>query len=96
MFEIEKLAALARLHIDESEKEALTEQLADMVEFAQKLSAVAGEELPEQLEDALSLDELREDEPQPSLPREELLALAPLQLNGYYYVPKVVKQEEAE
>ena len=96
MFDIEKLAALARLHINESEKDALTEQLADMVRFAHTLSEVASENAPEQWEDALSLEQLREDEPQPSLPREDLLALAPQQLNGCYYVPKVVKQEDAE
>ena len=96
MFDIEKLAALARLHINESEKDALTEQLADMVRFAHTLSDVVREDAVEPMEDTLSLEDLREDEPQPSLPREELLALAPQQLNGYYYVPKVVKQEDAE
>ena len=83
------VAALARLEIPEDEVDAVRDQLAAILEAVGKVSELdlAG---VEPMTHPLDLvNEWAEDEPRPSLPRDEALANAPDPSEGSFRVPAV-------
>lgn len=83
---VEKIAQLARLKINEEEKEIFARQLADILQYAQRLN-----ELPTHGVKPLShvlpvRNVFREDTVRPSLPREEVLGE-----EEYFRVPQVLE-----
>ncbi len=88
--ELLKLAALARLRLDESEIERFQHDFAEMLEYVKQLEDIdtSGVENSETI--LLSGNVLREDENSPSLPVEEALKNAPERTGDYFKVPRVV------
>jgi aspartyl-tRNA(Asn)/glutamyl-tRNA(Gln) amidotransferase subunit C len=83
------VAALARLEIPEDEVDAVRDQLGAILEAVGKVSELdlAG---VEPMTHPLDLvNEWAEDEPRPSLPRDEALANAPDPSEGSFRVPAV-------
>ena len=83
------VAALARLEIPEDEVDAVRDQLGAILEAVGKVSELdlAG---VEPMTHPLDLvNKWAEDEPRPSLPREEALANAPDPSEGSFRVPAV-------
>ncbi len=88
--EIERIAKLAHIELSAEETAAMAVELGQIVEFVEQLQAVDvdGVEPTDQVTGLV--DVWREDEVRPSMPREELLANAPEQKNGYIVVKRVL------
>lgn len=89
--EVLKIAQTASLSLTDDEIVAFTQDLDKMVGFAKQL-----EELDTEGVDPIKSDDgiynvLRKDEIKPSMAKEELLANAPEQKNGYFFVPQIVE-----
>ena len=84
-----KLAALARLRLDESEIAPFQKNIAEMLDYVQTLEQVDTTAV-DLAEAADQPNVLREDIVQPSLPVEEALKNAPERVDNYFKVPKVV------
>ena len=86
--DIEHVAKLAKLRIDDRQKEAFTAQMEAMLDLVGSLPAIE--------EDAKELDDtnpmrLREDVVLPSFSREDILKNAPSAQAGCFIVPKVIE-----
>lgn len=83
------VAALARLEIPEAEVEAVREQLGAILEAVGKVSELDLADVPPMTHPLDLANAWAEDEPRPSLPREEALANAPDPADGSFRVPAV-------
>ena len=82
-----QMARLSKLYINENELDQLTEDMNQIIAFADTVSAAASEGCDFDNINHLS-NVLREDEVQPSYPREEILQNAESQDDGYFLVKK--------
>jgi len=88
--EVERIAKLARIGLKPSQITAMAAELSRIVEFVEQLQQVdiTGVKPTDQvtgLEDVM-----RKDVVTPSMPREQLLANAPAQKDGYIVVKRVL------
>lgn len=84
--EIENIALLAKLYLPEEEIEGLTEEMNQIIAFADTISAAG--ETDEAFDQIHPLENvLREDEVIPSYPQEEILANASGGEDGFFFVP---------
>lgn len=88
--ELLKLAALARLQLDEAEIERFQKDIAEMLAYVKTLEEIDTSGIEPQLQALISGNVLREDVVQPSLPVDEALKNAPDRIDNYLKVPKVV------
>lgn len=91
--DIDHVAKLARLALTDEEKERLREQLGLIIEYAAKVGEVAAEDVPPTAYAIARANVYRDDVPEPSLPRTEVLANAPDQQDGRFKVPRIVEIE---
>ena len=89
--EVERVANLARLRFDEVEMERFTHQLNAILAYIDKLNELdtSGVEPTYHVLDLVNV--FREDEIQPSLPKEAALANAPEQADSFFKVPRIVE-----
>ena len=88
--EVEHVAQLARLNLTEEEKVKFADQLSTILNYADTLKAIPTEGI-EPLTHILPIcNVFREDQPKPSMDREEILANAPLAEDFQYKVPKIM------
>lgn len=88
--EVEHVALLARLSLTEEEKKTFTGQLSSILDYADTLKLLNTEGI-EPLTHILPMNNVfRADEIKPSIPRDEMLANAPLTEEGQYKVPKII------
>lgn len=85
------LADLARLSLDDDEREAFTRQLAAIVAHIDRLQAVDVEGLPPYRARVPEVAPLRDDLATAPAAREDLLAGAPLVADGLVVVPRFVE-----
>ncbi len=88
--ELLKLAALARLRLDESEVARFQNDIAEMLEYVKTLDEVQTIGVEPSLQTAVTGNVFRDDIVQPSLPVEEALKNAPERIENFIKVPKVV------
>jgi aspartyl-tRNA(Asn)/glutamyl-tRNA(Gln) amidotransferase subunit C len=92
--EVEHIAALARLELSAEEKERYRAQLSDILEYAARLQALDAAGLAaagdDEMASGVAEPDLRPDEPQPPLERENLLRTAPDPQAGQFRVPPVL------
>lgn len=88
--ELLKLAALARLRLDEAEIGKFQHDIAEMLEYVKTLQQVDTSGIEPVSSAPESGNVLREDLVKPSLPVEEALKNAPDRVDNYLKVPKVV------
>jgi aspartyl-tRNA(Asn)/glutamyl-tRNA(Gln) amidotransferase subunit C len=88
--DVAKVAKLARLSLSNEELDMFTEQLGQILEHANDIAAL-------QLEDVVAtahpfglINVVREDLIEPSLSRDELLAMAPDSQDGRFAVPRIM------
>ena len=89
--EVEKIAHLARLDIDEPLKEALSHQLSHILDYIDKLKDVDVEGVKPVSGAAFMNNVLREDVHHTSPGPDVTLANAPERDEDFYLVPRVVK-----
>ena len=83
------VAKLARLEIPETEIEQVQEQLGAILEAVGKVAELDLTGVEPTSHPLDLVNELAEDEPRPSLPREDALANAPDPADGAFRVPAV-------
>lgn len=85
--EILEIATLSKLYVPEENLEQLTKDMADILAFADTISATGtGGEEPKDTPERYNV--FREDQVVPSYPREEILQNAQGGENGYFPVKK--------
>lgn len=88
---IEHVANLARLKLTEQEKEKLTSEMGNILDYVDKLNELDTSKV-EPTNHVLPIKNVfREDEVRESFNREKILANAPSSEDGCFKVPKVVE-----
>ena len=91
---VERVAHLARLELDEDERENFTNQLSDILDHAEKLNELDTEDV-EPMAHATDVNNvLRSDDVKESLEQEEAVANAPDEEEGMFKVPQIVSNDE--
>ena len=89
---IDKLAHLARLKFEASEKEEIKNDLQKMISFVEKLNELDTTAVEPLLHMTDEINVLREDEVKGSISRDEALKNAPMHDEQFFKVPKVIKK----
>lgn len=89
--EVENIARLARLKMDDEQRQALCGQLSDILGYMDKLAHVDVKGVAPASGAAFMHNVLREDVPHASPGPRVTLANAPEKDDDYYLVPRVVK-----
>jgi aspartyl-tRNA(Asn)/glutamyl-tRNA(Gln) amidotransferase subunit C len=89
--EVEHVALLGRLELDEQEIDRFTQQLNSVLEYFEQLRKIETEGVPPTSHVIPLTNVMRGDEPAPSLPVEDILANAPSRIAETFRVPKVVE-----
>lgn len=88
--EIEHIATLVRLSLTEAEKYLFGVQLSSILDYMDKLNELDTKDV-EPTSHVLSLNNvMREDKPQDSIPREDILFNAPDRTEKFFRVPKFI------
>ncbi|MCF8091089.1 MAG: Asp-tRNA(Asn)/Glu-tRNA(Gln) amidotransferase subunit GatC [Desulfotignum sp.] len=88
--EVENIAHLARLEIDDQSKQSICEQLSSILDYMDKLAHVDVTGVKPASGAAFMHNVLREDVPHPAPGPDVTLANAPQKDADYYLVPRVV------
>jgi aspartyl-tRNA(Asn)/glutamyl-tRNA(Gln) amidotransferase subunit C len=89
--DIEHVARLARLELTDEEKIRLKLQLGLILEHAAKVGEVATTDVPPTAYAIPRSNVFRDDEPEPSLPREAAMQNAPAEESDRFKVPKIAE-----
>jgi aspartyl-tRNA(Asn)/glutamyl-tRNA(Gln) amidotransferase subunit C len=84
------VAHLARLDVSDDELDLYTEQLAAVLEHARDVEALDTSGVPPTAHPLPISNVLRDDEVEPSLDRDEVLAQAPSVEDGRFKVPRIL------
>lgn len=92
--DVQKIAKLARLEFKESEVDAYTTDLNNVLGYIDQLKEadVTGVEPLENINETVELNDFRKDEFIATTSRDEALKNAPKAADGYFLVPKVIEQ----
>jgi aspartyl-tRNA(Asn)/glutamyl-tRNA(Gln) amidotransferase subunit C len=88
--DVTHVARLARLELSSEELDRFTEQLAAVLDHAADVAALDTDGVPETAHPLPLVNVLRNDEPQPSLDRDEVLRQAPDAEDGRFRVPRIL------
>jgi aspartyl-tRNA(Asn)/glutamyl-tRNA(Gln) amidotransferase subunit C len=91
--EVEHVAILARLALTADEIDALTTELAAILDHAAQVSALDTAGVPPTAHPLPMVNVFRADVTRPGLPRDEVLAAAPETENGRFRVPRILGEE---
>jgi aspartyl-tRNA(Asn)/glutamyl-tRNA(Gln) amidotransferase subunit C len=89
------VAALARLELSEDEIARLTEQLSDILAAVGKVSELDLSDVPPTSHPLAVVNVFRPDEPQPSLPLDDVFANAPDRDGDHFRAPPTGPGEES-
>ncbi len=89
---VDKLATLARLKFDKSEKETIKNDLQKMIQFVEKLNELDTTGVEPLLHMGSNVNVLRADEVKGSITREAGLQNATMHDEHFFKVPKVIKK----
>ena len=88
--DVARIARLARLELAPEEQDLFTKQLADILAYARHVQEVDTTGVPPTAHALITAIPMRDDEPQPSMPRDEAQAAAPNAAAGLFKVPRVI------
>ena len=91
--DVEHVAQLARLALAEDEIVSLTEELGAIVEYAAQMSALDTNDVPPTAHPLPVVNVFRPDVARPGLPRDEVLAAAPVAQENRFRVPRILGEE---
>lgn len=89
--DVQAVAALAKLHIDEEEIQSVKSELESIVGFARKLEEIDTDGVDVTAHIVPMHNVLREDVAENNYDRDELLKNAPTGADGYMTVPKTLE-----
>lgn len=89
--DIDHVAKLARVELDEDERERMRSQLAVILEHAAKVGEVAADDVPPTATPIPQVNVLRDDDVEPSLSHEAALANAPRSSDARFLVPRIAE-----
>ena len=90
---VDKLANLARLHFDETQKEDIKNDLQRMIKFVEKLNELDTRGVEPLLHVSENINVLREDKVEGSISTAEGLKNAAVHDEQFFKVPKVIKKQ---
>lgn len=88
--EVEHVCLLARLNLEENEKEEFTHQLNNILNYVAKINELNTENIPPTSHPLALTNVMREDDVQNSLSVADVLANAPDEEKNQFKVPKVI------
>lgn len=88
--EVEHVASLSRLELSPEEKKQYTETLNAILEYMEMLNRVDTSEVQPTTHVLPLKNVFREDELQDSMPKDLVLANAPVKENGCFKVPRII------
>lgn len=91
--EVRHVASLARLALSDAEVTDLAPQLSAILDYAEQVGEVAAEDVPATTHPFALTNVTRPDDPRPSMPREDVLAMAPQVEQDRFGVPRIVAEE---
>ena len=89
--EVEYVAKLARLQLNDQEKEVFTQQLDSILEYMEKLNELDTENVSPTFHVLPLNNVMREDEVKDSQLQKDMLANAPERDDNFFVVPKVIE-----
>lgn len=89
--DVEKIAYLARLRIDQSEVVEVTERISNILAMIDEMQSVDTDDVEPMAHPFDAVQRLRPDTVTESNQRERLQQLAPATSDGLYLVPKVIE-----
>jgi aspartyl-tRNA(Asn)/glutamyl-tRNA(Gln) amidotransferase subunit C len=81
------VARLSRLRLTDAELDRMAEELSDVLEHVDRIAELDLDDVPPTTHVVPLENVLREDEPRPSWPREQILDPAPDPIDGAFRVP---------
>lgn len=87
--DVEHVAKLARLELSEEEKEKFTKQLGDILKYVEQMNEVDTTGVKPMAHAFGFVNVMREDKVVHEQTKEELMANAPEEENGFFKVPKI-------
>ena len=88
--EVEHIAKLARLELDEAEKGTFARQLSAILTYMDELKTLDTSGVEPTATGPVKENVFRDDEVRPSLPQEKALMNAPDQAEGFFRVPRIL------
>lgn len=88
--EVEHVAILARLELTEEEKEKYTQKFSNILDYFNQLNEVNTENIEPMTQAIPMKNVMREDKVKLPYTRDEIIANAPLEENGFLKVPKII------
>jgi len=90
--DVEHVAELARLSLDEREKALFVDQLGQILAYAEELAKVPTDGVEPTAHAVPLRNVFRRDEVKPSLPRDLVFANAPIEQDGHFKVPRILEE----
>lgn len=87
---VDHIAHLARLKFEGEAKEAITQDMENIINFMEKLSEVNTDDVEPLIFMSNEINVLRDDVPQTTITHEEALKNAPKKDSDYFRIPKVL------
>ncbi len=87
--DVEHVAKLARLELNEEEKEKFSKQLGDILKYVEQMNEVDTTGVEPMSHAIPMVNVMREDVVVSENTKEELMANAPLKEDGFFRVPKI-------
>ena len=87
--DVEHVAKLARLELTEEEKELYTKQLGDVLKYVDQMNEVDTSDIKPMTQVIDFYNVMREDKVVQEIGKEDLMANAPEEENGFFKVPKI-------
>jgi aspartyl-tRNA(Asn)/glutamyl-tRNA(Gln) amidotransferase subunit C len=89
--DVEHVARLARLSLSEEERARIREQLGAILRYIDKLTELAVEEVEPTAHAVPLVNVMRDDQAEPSLDRDAMMANAPDRAGEFFRVPRIIE-----
>jgi aspartyl-tRNA(Asn)/glutamyl-tRNA(Gln) amidotransferase subunit C len=89
--DVEHVARLARLALDDAEKTRMAEQLGRILAYVDKLRQLDVDGVEPTSHAVPMINVMRDDEVEPSLERERMMANAPERVGEFFRVPRIIE-----
>ncbi len=90
---VDHVARLARLALSEAERDRMSQELAKILEHAERIQALDLDEVEPTAHAVPLRNVMRPDETRPGLSRDEALQNAPATEDGRFRVPRILEEE---